>query len=176
MPRLTPIEPESAEGRAKELFEGPLQGKSFNFYKGMINSPAALSGFMGLSAGLATGEFTAREREVFQLAVAQFNGCAYCLGLHTALGLNVGLTIEQTIQARQGTVEDERLAALVSLARAMHEKRGQLDDEDVESFRDAGFGDSHLVEAVGHYALATMSNYFNHLNETVLDFNPAPEI
>ena len=41
MPRLNTIDPATATGKAKEIFDGPLQGKHLNIFKGMANSPAA---------------------------------------------------------------------------------------------------------------------------------------
>ena len=55
MPRLNVVEPASAEGKAKELFEGPLKGKHFNIFRGMANSPAALNAYLQLSGALQDG-------------------------------------------------------------------------------------------------------------------------
>ena len=52
MPRLTPIDPAKAQGRAKELFEGPLKGKAFNIFTSMANSPAALDAYVAMGAAL----------------------------------------------------------------------------------------------------------------------------
>jgi len=88
----------------------------------------------------------------------------------------VGLSPEQALQARQGNMDDPKLNALVRFVLAIHETRGHVSDDDLRQFGAAGYTDAHVVEAIGHYALATFSNLFNNVNETVLDVEPAPPI
>lgn len=173
MPRLSVIDPAAGQGRVKEIFEGPLKGKHFNIFKGLANSPAALDAYLALSGALAKGSLSEKERETIQLAVAQANGCEYCLSAHTALGKKAGLTDEQTLEARRGAMNDPKLAALAKFALALHEKRGSVSDADLASVRKAGYSDAHIAEALASYALATFTNYFNHVNQTAVDFPPA---
>ena len=42
MPRLNVVDPSTATGRVKEIFDGPLKGKHLNIFKGFANSPAVL--------------------------------------------------------------------------------------------------------------------------------------
>lgn len=176
MPRLNLVNPASATGRAKEIFEGPLKGKHFNIFKGMANSPAALDVYLAMSGALNAASLSAQEREVIQLAIGQANNCDYCVAAHTAIGTMVGLTKEQTIQARRGSMADPKLAALAKFALAIHEKRGFVSDADLSAFKAAGYSDAHVAEAVATYALALYTNYFNHVNHTESDFPPAPAI
>ncbi len=176
MGRLRSIDPEQAEGRVKEIFEGPLKGKAFNIFRAMANSPAALDAYLGLAGALSKASLSNAEREVIQLAIAQANECGYCLAAHTQVAKGAGLSEEQTIQARRGQMDDPRLHAIVTFARAIHDKRGWVDDEDLERFRAAGFDDAQIAEVVATYALAVLTNYFNHVNRTESDFPPPPEI
>ncbi|MEL7471696.1 MAG: carboxymuconolactone decarboxylase family protein, partial [Planctomycetota bacterium] len=83
----------------------------------------------------------------------------------------------QTVAARRGVIEgDAKLEAVTRLATALHEKRGFVSDEDVEKFKSAGFSDGAVAEAVAVYAFATFTNFFNHVNETEVDFPAAPSI
>lgn len=176
MPRLAPIDPTKATGRAKEIFEGPLKGKHFNIFKSMANSPAALDVYLGMAGALSKASLSDKEREVVQLAVGEANNCGYCLAAHTAIGKGAGLTELQTIEARRGTLADARLNALAKFALALHEKRGFVSDADVAAFHEAGFSPAHLAEVVATYALAVYTNYFNHVNQTPVDFPLAPKI
>jgi len=93
------------------------------------------------------------------------------------LGKGAGLTEEQTVAARQGSVPgDARLDALAKFTAALVEKKGWVTDEDVAALRDAGFNDGHIAEVVANFALATFTNYFNHVNETEVDFPAAPAL
>jgi len=174
MPRLRVIEPENAQGKAKELFEGPLKGKELNIFKGMANSPAATEAYLGMGEALSKGELSGKEREVVQLAIGQGNGCEYCVAAHTMLGKQQGLSDDQATGARQGNIgDDPKLNALATFARTIHEKKGWLDDADIQAFKDAGYDDAHIVEVVAGVAQAFFSNYFNHINQTDVDL-PEP--
>jgi uncharacterized peroxidase-related enzyme len=177
MPRLPIIEPATATGRAKELYEGPLKGKHLNIFKGMMNAPAAVEAYLGIGAALKSASLTAKEQEIVQLAVVEANGCQYCASAHTAIGKGAGLTDEQIIGARRGSVEgDKRLNALAKFASAVYEKRGLVSDAELKSFREAGFTDQAIAEVVAVYTQAILTSTFNHLNDTAVDFPLAPAI
>lgn len=175
-PRIKLVDPATATGRTKELFDGPIKGKHINLFRGLINSPAALQAYLGMGAALGEGELTPREREAVQLAVAQENNCEYCLAAHTKIGTGAGLSVEQTLGARRGSVDDQKLDALVKFAKALHQKRGHVSDEDLERFRAAGYGDGAIAEVVAGYAQATLTNFFNHVAGTPVDFPSAQPI
>lgn len=170
MGRLQSIDPAKATGRAKEIFEGPLKGKTFNIFKAMASSPAALDTYLGMSGAVSGGTLSAKEREVIQLVVGEANNCGYCVAAHTLIGKGAGLTDAQTIEARRGKVEDAKLGALTRFTLALHEKRGFVSDADLAAFRTAGYNDGHAAEVVANYALAVYTNYFNHVNQTESDF------
>lgn len=173
MPRLPAVNPATATGRVKEIFEGPLKGKHFNIFKAMANSPAGLDIYLGLAGALGKGVLSEKEREVIQLAVGEANNCVYCAAARTLIGKGAGLSEGQTIEARRGHLADAKLQALTHFVLSIHEKRGHVSDADVSAFKAAGYNDAAVVEVVGNYALAIFTNYFNHVNETALDF-PAP--
>lgn len=171
MPRLKVIDPAAATGRAKEIFEGPLKGKHLNIFKGMANAPAALDAYLAMSGALKNASLSAKEQEVIQLAVSQANGCEYCLSAHTVVGKGAGLTDAQMLGARRGSVEgDAKLDALARFASSIVEKQGAVSANDLEAFRKAGYGDQAIAEVAAVYALATLTNTFNLINETTVDF------
>jgi len=176
MPRLNVVDPATATGEAKELFDGPLKDMKINYFKGLANSPAALKAYLAMSEALSGGSLDAADREAIALAVGQRNGCGYCVAAHTAMGKQAGLSEEQTVGARRGSTGDPRRDALVTLALALVEKRGWLDDDDLRAAREAGLGDGEVAEVVANVALNTYSNYFNHVNGTDLDLPAAPEL
>ena len=69
---------------------------------------------------------------------------------------------------------DPKLNALARFALALNEKKGWVSDEDVASFRDAGYNDASIAETIAVFALATYTNVFNHVAETAIDFPAAP--
>jgi uncharacterized peroxidase-related enzyme len=176
MPRLAVVDPASATGRAKELFEGPLKGKHFNIFKGLANSGAALDAYVALSGALGHGTLSAKEREALQLAWGQARRCDYCLAAHTAIGKGAGLSDEQTLEARRGKMQDAKLDALVAFGLALHAEQGFVGQQHLDAVRAAGYNDGHIAEVVANYALATLTNYFNHVNESVVDFPAAQKL
>lgn len=176
MARLQLIDPATATGRVKEVFEGPLKAVQKNIFKYMANSPAALDVYLGMSGALKHSSLSDKEREVIQLAVGQVNNCEYCVDAHTAIGKMSGLTDAQTIEARKGKLADAKLNALARFALAIHEKKGFVSDQDVSAFKSAGYTDASIADAVACYALAVYTNYFNHVNHTPSDFPAAPKI
>jgi uncharacterized peroxidase-related enzyme len=176
MNRLGQIDPATATGPAKEIFEGPLKGKTFNIFKSMATGPASLQAYLGLSGAVSHGMLSAKEREVIQLAVGEANSCSYCVAAHTAIGKMSGLTDAQTVEARRGHLGDAKLQALASFALALHEKRGHVSDADLNAVRAAGYGNGHIAEIVANYALAVYTNYFNHVNQTASDFPAVPAL
>ena len=174
MPRLAVVDPAATQGRAREIFEGPLKGKHFNIFKGLANSPAALDVYVAINAALSHGLLNKREHEVIALAVGELNGCDYCVAAHTALGKMAGLTEPQTLAARgRGPIDDKKLEALARFVRQIHEKKGFVSDADLAAFRAAGYNDGQITEVCAVYALNIYTNVFNHVNQTVSEF-PAP--
>jgi AhpD family alkylhydroperoxidase len=176
-PRLAYVEPSTATGRAKEIFEGPLKGKSFNIFKSMANSPAMLDLYLGIGGAMAKASLSHKEQEVVQLAIAEAQNCDYCASAHTAIGKGAGLTEAQTMEARRGSMpSDPKLHALATFALAIHNKKGFVSDADVKAFKAAGYTDAHMAEVVGSYTQMIFTSTFNHMNETPVDFPPAPKL
>lgn len=176
MPLLPLVEPSATTGRVKEIFEGPLKGKTFNVFRSLANAPAALEAYLGLAIATGHGTLTAVERELIQLAVGEANHCEYCTAAHTAVAKGLGLSDSVILEARRGRLSDPRQAALVRFALALHERKGYVNDTDVEAFTAGGYTRAQVPEVVAVYALAVLTNYFNHANRTVVDFPEVPRV
>jgi uncharacterized peroxidase-related enzyme len=170
MNRLGQVNPATATGPVKEIFDGPLKGKHFNIFKSMAQSPAALNAYLAMSGAVAGAGLSAAEREIIQLAVGQANQCDYCVAAHTAIGKMSGLTEDQTIEARKGHMGNPKFNALTKFVLALHEKRGFIAESDYQAFIGAGYSAGNAAEVVACYALAVYTNYFNHMNDTAVDF------
>ena len=105
------------------------------------------------------------------MAVAEINGCGYCLAAHNYLGTNLAkLSAEEIAANRRGTSNDAKAAIAVGFAAKITKDRGQVSDGDVQAVRDAGYSDAEIVEIVGHVALNTLTNYINEVLGTEIDF------
>jgi len=178
MARLNVVDPATATGRAKELFDGPLARKKLNIFRGLANNPGVLDAFLNFSRGIRTGCLTAAEHELIALTCAQSTGCAYCLATHTKLAAGHGVDANAAIEARKGRAVEPRQQAVLRFTNALLEKRGSVSDRDLEMFRNAGFDDTAVVEAIGAVAVNLFTNLFNEVNQTTIDtmFDSAPQI
>lgn len=171
MPRLKKLEKGQGNPAANELMN-TLDGnkKLFNIFRSMANSPAVLDSYLKFSGAMNSAKLDVKQREAIALAVSQANRCEYCLSAHTAIGKGAGLDEPTIKDARQGRSKDRKTQGAVTLARAIIEKRGNVNDGDVKSARDAGLDDGELAEVVATVTQTLFTNYFNHLNQTDVDF------
>ena len=110
-------------------------------------------------------------RERIALAMAEINGCAYCLSAHSYLGEHVArLDAAEILANRHGGSTDPRADAAVRFAVKVTKARGHVSDDDVREVRLAGYDDAQIVEIVQHVALNTWTNYINEVAQTVIDF------
>lgn len=172
MPRLTVIDPATAEGEARELLQvvEKKMKRVPNMTRVMANSPALLKSYLAMSDALAHGSFSTKLRERIALLCAQFNRCEYCVSAHTAIGKMVGLSDADLADAREGKAADPRDAAVLQLAQAMVQHRGHVTDAQLQAARAAGLTDTQIAEVVGVVTLNILTNYINHLADTEIDF------
>jgi uncharacterized peroxidase-related enzyme len=172
MSRIPAVDPATATGKVRELLAGVQRslGATPNLYRVVARSPAALEGALGLGGALTRGRLGGRLRERIALAVAQANGCDYCLSAHTALGKALKLSDEELALAREGRAPQPRDAAALRFAARVVEERGRVDDADLAEVRGAGFDDGQIVEIVAEVALNVFTNYLNQVAETDVDF------
>jgi uncharacterized peroxidase-related enzyme len=142
-----------------------------NLFRLISNSAAALEGYLGLSGALGKGKLPAQTRERIALAVAEINGCDYCLSAHTYLGKNLARLDDAEMTAnRSGASNDPMADAAVRFAAKVVRERGHVSDEDVRAVKMAGYDDAQIIEIVQHVALNTWTNYVNLVAETEIDF------
>jgi uncharacterized peroxidase-related enzyme len=142
-----------------------------NLFRLASVSPTALQGYLGLSGALAKGRLPAATRERVALAVAQANGCSYCLSAHSYLGKNHAKLDDAEIAAnRAGRSTDAKADVAVQFAVKVLNARGRVATEDLREVRDAGYDDGQIIEIVQHVALNIWTNYLNELAQTEIDF------
>ena len=169
----TPATVAAAPTASHDLLEAVRRqlGSVPNLFRLVANSPAALEGHLGMAGALAKGSLPAATRERIALAVAEVNGCAYCLSAHTYLGKHVARLDDAEMTAnRDGRSNDPTADAAVRFAARVATSRGHVDDADLRAVRAAGHDDAQIVEIVQHVALNVWTNYINIVGETEIDF------
>jgi len=141
-----------------------------NLFRLVGQSPAALEGMLEFSGALGR-TLDAKTRERIALAVAQVNGCDYCLSAHTYLALHVAKLDEPEIaRNRAGESSDPKADAAVRFAAKVAQQRGQVTDADLAAVKRAGFSEAEVIEIVGLVALNVFTNFVNNVAHTEIDF------
>jgi uncharacterized peroxidase-related enzyme len=141
-----------------------------NMFRLIAQSPMALSGFAANNGALAK-TLDVKTRERIALAVAQVDGCDYCLSAHSYLGLNLAkITPEEIALNRAGASGDAKANVAVSFAAKVVRERGHVSSADVQAVRDAGYSDGQIVEILAVTAENVFTNLLNTVAETDIDF------
>ncbi len=172
MPRIQPIDPATATGEAATHLATARKmfGGTPNLVTTAANAPSSLGAMLGMFAYMGKGTLGARVGEQIAITVAQSNGCGYCLSAHTALGKMHGLDPAELAAAKRAGSVTPKTAAILKLALAINQHRGQVSDGVLAEARKAGITDAEIVEVVGHVALNVFTNYLNNVCETAIDF------
>ncbi len=141
-----------------------------NMYRLIAQSPAVLQGFAA-NNGAITKTLDVKTRERIALAVAQLNGCDYCLSAHSYLGLNLAkISSEEVALNRKGESGDAKANAAVRFAAKVVRERGHITEADIKAVRDVGFSDRQIIEILAVTAENIFTNLLNVVAETDIDF------
>ena len=163
---------EDAPQEAQEILGNveKLLGFTPNLHRLMSNSPAVLSGWLGLMSALSK-TLDVKTRDVIALAVSSVNKCDYCIAAHSHVAAEFAkMTAQEIADALEGKSQDAKRAAAGAFAKAVVEARGQVSDADVQAVREAGYSDKEVVEIVALVAQYSMTNLLNNVAATETDF------
>lgn len=142
-----------------------------NMFRLIANSPASLNGYLSLNGALAKGTFPAGLREQLAIAIAEANGCSYCLSAHTYLGRNLAKVSDAELaSSRDARSADAKTQAALDFAVKLVRERGHIAASDLQALLAAGYTEAQAVEIVHHVAVNTLTNYVNSAFGTEIDF------
>ena len=172
MSRINVVEAATASAEQKALLDAiqAQLGMVPNFLKVFANSPVALQAFLGLHGVASAGSLSAPDRERIALALAQQNGCQYCVSAHTAIGRKTGLSPEEMTAARLGSSEDPQSAAILKFARSLMEKHGEVSALELAELRSADIDDAQIVEIITHVGMNFLTNILGKASLVEIDF------
>ena len=131
-----------------------------NVVGAMATSPVLIDSLVGLFGRVHGGSFTEAQIQTVLLTNAVTNDCSWAVAFHTGLALKEGLDQADVQAIRERRVpKDATSAALSTLARTLIEKRGRVDDQDVDAFVAAGFRKEHALEVIAVVAASIITNY-----------------
>ncbi len=141
-----------------------------NLFRLIGLSPAALQAYLGFNGALGKA-LDVKTRERIAIAVAQVNGCDYCLSAHTYLGLNLAkIDASEIVLNRRGASSDAKANAALAFARKVAETHGSAVEVELEAVRAAGYTDAQIVEIVAVVAENIFTNMINIVAGTDIDF------
>ena len=173
MARINIPSPEQAPDRSKATLDAVRAklGLVPNLFRIIANSPAALEGYMALSGALSSGRLDLKTRERIALAVAEVNGCSYCLSAHSYIGSHMAKMDQEDLRlAREGHAAEPRSNAAVELAVVVTRGRGNISPEELARARAGGLDEEEILEVLANVALNLLTNYINVALETEVDF------
>ncbi len=146
-----------------------------NMYAYYAKNDTALADYLAFQNRKST--LKAKEKEVINLVVSQYNGCRYCQSAHTTIGKMNGFTDEQTLEIRRGTASfDTKLDALAKLTYSIIANTGNATPDVKDAFFAVGYTEANLIDVVMVMGDKTVSNYIHNLAGFEIDFPVAPAL
>lgn len=170
---------ESAPEGAKAVLEGAQKGLGFipNLYANMAESPEVLNAYTALSSSFEKSSLSPIEQQVVLLTASVVNNCEFCVAAHSVISKHM-LKLDATVidAVRDGAIiADVKLEALATFTKAVVNDRGFVTGQPTDDFLAAGFTKAQALEVVLVVTMKILSNYTNHLTETAVNEQFAPE-
>jgi uncharacterized peroxidase-related enzyme len=172
MSRLTIPTRDDAPAESQPLLDGVFKtlGVVPNLFRVAARSPAALAALLGLVKANSK-MLDVKTRERIAIAVAEANGCDYCLSAHSYIGTQLAkITPEDAALNRKGSSTDAKAAAAVAFAAKVAALRGKVSDGDIAAVKAAGYSEAQIIEIIALVAENVMTNYLNNVADTEIDF------
>ncbi len=163
---------DTAPEQSVAVLEGAEKAFGFvpNLMGTMAESPATAKGYLTLSQIFDQTSFSRTERQVILLAASRYNECHYCMAAHSVIA-EMQKVPQEVIEAIRNDrpITDPKLEALRHFTTRMVDKRGWVSDEERQAFVDAGYTRQQILEVILGVSYKTLSNYVNHMVDTLVD-------
>lgn len=141
-----------------------------NIAGAMATSPVLIDSLVGLFGKVHGGSFSEEQIQIVLLTNAVTNACSWAVAFHSFLAVKEGFEASDVDAIRERRApEAAKNAALSTLARTLIEKRGHVNEQDISTFLDAGFGKNHLLEIIAIVAASTITNYTGNVTKPPLE-------
>ncbi|MEO1641037.1 MAG: carboxymuconolactone decarboxylase family protein [Pseudomonadota bacterium] len=168
---------DSAPEASRPLLENSQKafGRLPGLHKVLAESPQAFQGYQMLHKLFTETDFDAEELTVVWQTINVEHECHYCVPAHTGIAKMMKVSDEISDALRDETpLPTAKLEALRTFTLQMVRARGNVTEEQMQAFFDAGYGHRAILDVVLGLAQKTMSNYINHMAQTPVDevFHP----
>jgi uncharacterized peroxidase-related enzyme len=142
----------------------------------MADNPLVLETYAGLSTAFAHGSLSPLEREIVLMATSYANQCSYCMAAHSTFAKANGASDSLINTVRAGKLPDDpRLAALVGITGQIARQHGEVSDEDICAFLEAGFTRAQLLELLIGVSQSTLASLVHRTARIPLDAGFEPQ-
>lgn len=128
----------------------------------LAESPEMLGGFLQVSGLFEASTLEPLAREVVVMTIAVRNDCRVCVSMHTRRLRDLDADPAQITALRSGQpLDDPRLETLRQFTLRVLATAGEVPDDEVAVFLDAGFTTRNALEVVlgiGAYTMSTLAN------------------
>ena len=141
-----------------------------NLHAVMAEAPGLLEGYQRLHQLFLDSSFDDEETTVVWQTINVEHECHYCVPAHTGIAKSMKVDDAIADALRDETpLPTAKLEALRDFTLSVVRDRGNVNDDAVQAFLDAGFTKRQVLEVVLATAQKVMSNYTNHLANTPID-------
>lgn len=164
---------ETAPEKSQALLEDSRKGfgRVPGLHAVMAEAPALLDGYKHLHELFAQEtSFDKDEITVVWQTINVEHECHYCVPAHTGIArmMKVDGAISEALRD-ETPLPNAHLEALRSFTLQVVRQRGDVSDDQVQTFLDAGYTKRQILEVILGVAQKVMSNYTNHLAQTPVD-------
>ncbi len=163
---------DTAPADSQELLDVSINafGMIPNLHAVMAEAPGLLEGYQHLHQLFLDSSFDNEETTVVWQTINVEHECHYCVPAHTGIAKSMKVDDAITDALRNETpLPTAKLEALRDFTLSVVRDRGNVNDDAVQAFLDAGFTQRQVLEVVLGAAQKVMSNYTNHLANTPVD-------
>jgi len=163
---------ESAPEASKSLLENSK--KAYGMIPGLhgvlAGSPGILEAYQNLHQLFVDSSFNNEELTVVWQSINVEHECHYCVPAHTGIAAMMKVDEKITEALRNRTaLADSKLEALREMTLSIVRNRGNVNDEEIEAFYAAGYGERQVLEIILGVSQKVISNYTNHIAQTPID-------
>ncbi|MGB5417815.1 carboxymuconolactone decarboxylase family protein [Algibacter sp.] len=163
---------ETAPEGSKALLEKSQKafGRIPGLHGVLAGSPKILEAYQSLHQHFVDTSFNNEELTVVWQTINVEHACHYCVPAHTGIAkmMNVADNITEALR-NETPFENPKLEALRNMTLLIVRNRGQVSQEELNTFYAVGYGEQQLLEIILGLAQKTISNYTNHIANTPVD-------
>ena len=163
---------ETAPEGSKALLENSQ--KAYGMIPGLhgvlAGAPGILEAYQTLHQLFVDSSFNNEELTVVWQTINIEHACHYCVPAHTGIAKMMKVDDDITEALRNETpLENPKLEALRTMTLTIVRNRGQVTQEDLNTFYAAGYEERQVLEIILGLSQKTISNYANHIANTPVD-------